>query len=47
MNLKFYKSESEPTEAENGALWFDKSTRSIKIKSGDNWETYGGAVMIP
>lgn len=42
MNLKFYKSESEPTSVEEGALWFDKSTGSIKIKSGDNWETYGG-----
>lgn len=41
MKLQFYKSASAPVNAEVGAIWFDTSTREIKMKTNTSWDTFG------
>lgn len=40
-NLKFYKTGTAPSDAQEGAVWFDSSKNAIKIKTVEGWSQYG------
>lgn len=40
MKLTFYRGGVAPN-AEPGAIWFDSSTKEIKIKTDAGWSTFG------
>lgn len=42
MEIKFYRSSTEPNNAEDGALWFDSTSKEIKLKWNGSWIPYGG-----
>lgn len=42
MKIKFYRSSTEPNNAEDGALWFDSTSKEIKLKWNGSWISYGG-----
>lgn len=42
MQIKFYKTSTEPTDSEDGAVWFDPESKEIKLKIDETWESYGG-----
>lgn len=46
--IKFYRSATEPTSAVAGSIWFDLTSHTIKVKTTDSWEPYGGneAVVV-
>lgn len=40
MNLNFYKSNNLPEAATEGSVWFDSSTKTIKLKNQSDWAQY-------
>lgn len=44
-NLKFYRGASAPSNAIIGSIFFDTTTKEIKVKTGDStWEAYAGKI---
>lgn len=41
-NLKFFRSATAPAAAELGAIWFDSSSKLLKVKNATDWEVYDG-----
>lgn len=41
-NLKFYKVATEPASAAAGSIWFDSSSKLLKVKTATSWEVYDG-----
>lgn len=41
MKLTFYKGTTAPN-AEAGGIWFDVSTKTIKVKTDAGWDVFGG-----
>lgn len=46
MNIRFYKTATEPTSAEEGSIWFNTTSNKIEIKTDSNWITFGGNQTI-
>ena len=41
-NLKFFRSATAPAAAELGAIWFDSTSKLLKVKNATDWEVYDG-----
>lgn len=41
-NLKFFKAATTPGAAEIGAIWFDSTSKLLKVKNETGWEVYDG-----
>lgn len=46
MNIRFFKSNIEPTSADTGSVWFNTSSNKIQIKTETGWVTFGGNQTI-
>lgn len=40
-NIKFYKTSTEPLKAESESIWFDSTSKKIKLKENDKFVLYG------
>ena len=40
MNIRFFKGNTEPTSAEVGSVWFDSTSKQIKVKTGTDWDNF-------
>lgn len=40
--VQFYKNSIEPTNANEGSIWFDSTNNKINLKTENGWEVYNG-----
>lgn len=45
-NIKFYRSQSAPTNPQEGLIWFDTDLRAIKLYKNGDWEVYTKVLNI-
>lgn len=42
MNIRFFKSSTEPTSASEGSVWFNTASNKIEVKTETGWAIFGG-----